>query len=84
MSMIYTVDVFNRTDELLDFEIEIPKEKLRDISMVMKWSASDYNDFFAGLGGLDFTEEQVKAIENILNKHFFRDDLDFQISSGEI
>ncbi|WP_447867474.1 pyocin S6 family toxin immunity protein [Rahnella bonaserana] len=84
MTMIYTVDAFNRTDELLDFEIEIPKENLPDISIVMKWSASDYNDFVAGLGGFDLTEEQVKAIENILNKHFFRDDLDFQISSSEM
>jgi hypothetical protein len=84
MTMIYTVDAFNRTDELLDFEIEIPKEKLPDISRVMNWSASDSNDFVAGLGGFDLTEEQVKAIENILNKHFFRDDLDFQISSSEM
>lgn len=84
MTMIYTVDAFNRTDELIDFEIEIPKENLSDISIVMKWSASDYNDFVAGLGGFDLTEEQVKAIENILNKHFFRDDLDFQISSSEM
>jgi hypothetical protein len=51
MTIIYTVDAFDRVDELLVFEGEVPKEKLPEISKVMGWTEEDYNDFVAGLGG---------------------------------
>ncbi|MBT0729348.1 pyocin S6 family toxin immunity protein [Rosenbergiella nectarea] len=84
MTIVYTIDAFERIEELLDFEIEIPKEKLPEIAKVMVWTDEDYNDFTAGGGGWDLTSQQVKAIEKILNKNFFKEDLDFQISGGEI
>lgn len=84
MTIIYTVDVFDRVDELLVFEVEVPKEKLPEISKIMGWTKEDYNDFVAGLGGWNLTDQKVRAIEGILSKEFYQDDLDFQISGGEI
>ena len=49
----------------------------------MGWSEEDYNDFVAGLGGWNLTEQKVRAIEGILGKEFFQEDLDYQISGGE-
>lgn len=84
MTIIYTVDAFDRVDELLVFEVEVPKEKLPEVSDVMEWSEEDYNDFVAGLGGWNLTEQKVRAIEGILGKEFYQKDLDYQISGGEI
>lgn len=84
MTIIYTVDAFDRVDELLIFEVEVPKEKLPEVSHVMEWSEEDYNDFVAGLGGWNLTEQKVRAIERILGKEFYQDDLDYQISGGEL
>jgi hypothetical protein len=84
MTIIYTVDAFDRVDELLVFEVEIPKEKLPEISRVMGWAEDDYNDFVAGLGGWNLTDQKVRAIEGIIGKKFYQEDLDFQISGGEI
>ncbi|MCT4708355.1 pyocin S6 family toxin immunity protein [Enterobacteriaceae bacterium H16N7] len=84
MTIVYTIDAFERVDELLVFEIDIPKEKLPEIAKVMVWTDEDYSDFTAGIGGWDLTSQQVKAIEKILDKNFFQDDLDFQISGGEL
>ena len=64
--------------------INIPKEKLPEIAKVMVWTDEDYSDFTAGIGGWDLTSQQVKAIEKILDKNFFQEDLDFQISGGEL
>lgn len=50
----------------------------------MVWTDEDYSDFIAGICGWDLTSQQVKAIEKILDKIFFKEDLDFQISGGEI
>lgn len=36
MAIIHTVDTVILTDELLSFEIDIPKGKLSDIPIVMK------------------------------------------------
>ncbi|WP_281080566.1 pyocin S6 family toxin immunity protein [Klebsiella quasivariicola] len=84
MTVVYTIDAFERVDELLVFEVDIPKEKLADIAKVMVWTYEDYCDFTAGIGGWDLTSQQVKAIEEILGKQFFQEDLDFQISAGEL
>jgi len=84
MTIIYTVDAFDRVDELLVFEVEVPKEKLPEISKVMGWTEEDYNDFVAGLGGWNLTDQKVRAIEGILSIKFYQEDLDFQISGGEI
>lgn len=83
MTIIYTIDAFDRADELLVFEVEVPKEKLLEVSDVMGWSEEDYNDFVAGLGGWNLTEQKARAIEGILGKEFFQEDLDYQISGGE-
>lgn len=84
MIIVYTIDAFERVDELLVFEIDIPKEILPKIAKVMVWTDADYRDFTAGIGGWDLTSQQVKEIEKILDKNFFQEDLDFQISAGEI
>jgi len=51
MTIVYTVDAFERIDELLVFEIDIPKDKLPEIAKVMSWTDEDCNDFTAGIGG---------------------------------
>ncbi|KGT93046.1 hypothetical protein NG99_12650 [Erwinia typographi] len=51
MTIIYTVEAFERVDELLVFEIDIPKEKFPEIARVMAWTDEEYNDFIAGMGG---------------------------------
>ena len=84
MTIVYTIDAFERVDELLVFEIDIPKEKLPEIAKVMAWTDEDYSDFIAGIGGWDLNSQQVKAIEKILDKNFFQENLDFQISGGEL
>lgn len=84
MTIIYIVDAFERVDELLVFEVNIPKEKIPEIAKVMSWTDEDYNDFTAGIGGWNLTSQQVKAIEIIIGKYFFQDNLDFQNSSGEM
>lgn len=84
MTIVYTVDAFERVDELLVFEVDIPKEKLPEIAKIMIWTDEDYNDFVAGIGGWNLTNQQVKAIEKILDKKFFQEDVDFQISGGQI
>jgi len=83
MTVIYTVDAFERVDELLVFEVDIPKEKLPEIAKVMGWNSEDYNDFIMGIGGWDLTSQQVNKIEEILGKKFFQENLDFQISGGQ-
>lgn len=84
MTIVYTVDAFERVNELLVLEVNIPKEKLPEIAKVMVWTDEDYNDFLAGLGGWNLTSQQVNTIEEILDKKFFQEDLDFQISGGKI
>jgi len=84
MTIVYTVDAFERENELLVFEVNIPKEKLPELSEIMGWNNRDYQEFSSGLGGFDIKKEQVLAIEKLLNNSFFREDLDFQISGGEI
>ncbi|MFB9085090.1 hypothetical protein [Erwinia tracheiphila] len=41
MTIVYTIDAFERVDELLVFEIDIPKEKLPEIAKVMVWTDED-------------------------------------------
>ena len=84
MTIVYTIDAFERVNERLVFEIDIPKEKLPEVTNVMVWTDEDYSDFIAGIGGWDLTSQEVKAIEKILDKNFFQEDLDFQISGGEL
>jgi hypothetical protein len=84
MTITYTVDAFDRVDEFLVFDISIPKDKLPEIAKVMGWSDEDYNDFIAGIGGWNLTNQQIRAIEHLLGKEFYQEDLDFQISGGEI
>lgn len=84
MTIVYTIDAFERVDELLVFEVDLPKEKLPEIAKVIAWTDEDYSDFITGVGGWDLTSHQVKAIEIILGKKFFQEDLDFQISSWKI
>ena len=84
MTIVYTIDAFERVNERLVFEIDIPKEKLPEVTNVMVWTDEDYSDFIAGIGEWDLTSQEVKAIEKILDKNFFQEDLDFQISGGEL
>ncbi|MBB1201039.1 hypothetical protein EGM70_12125 [Enterobacteriaceae bacterium 89] len=84
MTIIYTVEAFERINEMLVFEVEIPKIKLSEIAAVMGWTDEDLNDFIAGIGGWNLTAEQAHSIELILQKEFYQEDLDFQISGGEI
>jgi hypothetical protein len=62
MTIIYTVDAFDRVDELLVFEVEVPKEKLPEISKVMGWTKEDYNDFVAGLGAGTLLIKKMKVV----------------------
>ena len=84
MAIIHTVDTVILTDELLSFEIDIPKGKLSDIPIVMKQPGSECYDFVSGLEGFDLTQEKVKAKEIILIGSFSGELLIFQIGSGEI
>ncbi len=84
MTIVYTIDAFEREDELLVFEIDVPEEKLPEIAKVMSWTEGDYKDFIAGVGGWNLTSQQVNSIEKILNQKFFQENLDFQISGGEV
>ena len=84
MTIIYSIEAFNKSDECLAFEVEIPTDKLGSLKIIMNWNDDVFEDFIAGGGGYDLTIEQVKSMEKVLGKRFYSDLYDFQIDSGKI
>jgi|GEM_PF-2024143 len=83
MTTIYTV-AYNKSDEFLAFKVDIPKDKLGVLNNIMNWDDEEFESFIYEGGRYDLSIEQVKVIENMLDKQSNNDLYGFQIDSGKI
>ncbi|ATA23079.1 hypothetical protein BIY26_10550 [Brenneria goodwinii] len=82
--IIYSVELFDKHTEMLKSEIEIPKEKVHEVSKIMGWSSDAERAFLNGIAGFNVNIEQAKSLETLLGKKFYASDLIIQISGGEV
>jgi hypothetical protein len=82
--IIYTIDVYSKADEELLFEIEIPTNKLGEVTKIMSWNEEDKADFLLGIGVYNINVNQATYLENLLGKKFYSSDFTLQISAGSI
>ena len=83
MTAKYTVEAYNKSDEFLAFEVEIPKDKLEFLKEIMNWDDDEFESFLDTGWGYDLTIEQVKLMERVLGKQFYSDLYDFQLGGWE-
>ena len=74
--MIHTVCAFDKTTELIVFEIEIPQQSKEDLKEIMSWNDPE-DEFY----GYDLSSEQIQRIEELLGQRFYDERYDFQLST---
>ncbi|MBS3049681.1 DUF7683 domain-containing protein [Enterobacter mori] len=82
--IVYSIDVYNKTDELLLYEIVISQRNLAELLQVMGISDEDKDDFTHGIGVYNINERQAHLLEKIIGRTFYSNDLIFQLSGGEL
>lgn len=82
--VIYSIDAYSKKNEDLLFELEIPKEKLKELARIMEWSEEDENEFSYGIGVFNINKKQAKLLEQLIGKEFYSDEITLQLSAGEI
>ena len=82
--IIYSVEVFDKQNEELVLEVEIPQSKLKGVAAIMGWGADDEDAFVKGIAGFNVSQKQALDLENLLGEKFYSDDVIVQIAGGEI
>ena len=74
--MIHTISAFDKTTELMVFEIEIPKQNHPKLKEIMGWTEPEDEIF-----GYDLNSEQIHRLEELLGQKIYDHRYDFQLSS---
>ena len=74
--MTHTISAFDKTTELMVFEIEIPQKNLPELKDIMAWTEPEDEIF-----GYDLSSEQLQKLEELLGQKFYDQRCDFQLSS---
>ena len=74
--MIHTISAFDKTTELMVFEIEVSQEKLPELKLIMAWTEPEDEIY-----GYDLSVEQVRRLEELLGQQIYDQPYDFQLSS---
>lgn len=82
--IVYSIDVYSKTDELLLYEIIISQRNVAALYDIMGISDEDEADFKYGIGVYSINEKQAHLLEKLIGKTFYSDDLIFQLSGGEL
>ncbi len=84
--IVYSIDVYSKTDELLLYEIIISQRNVAALYDIMGISDEDEDeaDFSYGIGVYNINEKQAHLLEKLIGKIFYSDDLIFQLSGGEL
>lgn len=80
----YSIDAYRKINEDLLFELEIPKEKIKELARIMEWNEEDENEFSLGIGVYNINKKQAKSLERLIGKEFYSDELTLQLSAGEV
>lgn len=74
--MIHTISAFDKTTELMVFEIEIALKILPELKVIMAWTEPEDEIF-----GYDLNSEQIHRLEELLGQKIYDHRYDFQLSS---
>ena len=74
--MTHTISAFDKTTELMVFEIEIPQKNLPELKVIMAWTEPEDEIF-----GYDLSSEQLQKLEELLGQKIYDQRYDFQLSS---
>ncbi|MEB0205137.1 hypothetical protein [Pseudomonas sp. CCC3.1] len=74
--MIHTVSAFDKTTELMVFEIEIPQQNHPKLKAIMGWTEPEDEIF-----GYDLNSEQIQLLEELLDHRIYDQRYVFQLSS---
>ncbi|MCU1726606.1 hypothetical protein NTD86_06355 [Pseudomonas sp. 7P_10.2_Bac1] len=74
--MMHTISAFDKTTELMVFEIEIPQKNLPELKFIMAWTEPEDEIF-----GYDLSSEQLQKLEELLGQKIYDQRYDFQLSS---
>ncbi|MQT33827.1 hypothetical protein GHO40_17340 [Pseudomonas helleri] len=74
--MMHTISAFDKTTELMVFEIEIPQKNLPELKVIMAWTEPEDEIF-----GYDLSSEQLQKLEELLGQKIYDHRYDFQLSS---
>ena len=83
MTIVYTIEAFNKSDEFIAFDIEVPKDNLDSLKSIMNWDTNEFDSFLYEGRVYDLTVDQVMLIEKALGKLFYSDLCDFQIGAWD-
>ncbi|EOC3628596.1 TPA: hypothetical protein N5K79_004577 [Enterobacter hormaechei subsp. steigerwaltii] len=82
--IVYSIDVYSKTDELLLYEIIISQRNVAALYDIMGISDEDEADFTYGIDVYNINEKQAHLLEKLIGKTFYSDDLIFQLSGGDL
>lgn len=82
--IVYSIDVYSKTDELLLYEIIISQRNVAALYDIMDISDEDEADFSYGIGVYNINEKQAHLLEKLIGRSFYSEDLIFQLSGGKI
>ena len=74
--MMHTISAFDKTTELMVFEIEIPQKNLPELKVIMAWTEPEDEIF-----GYDLSSEKIHRLEELLDRKMYDQRYDFQLSS---
>ncbi|MFP3518370.1 hypothetical protein SB766_19480 [Pseudomonas sp. SIMBA_077] len=74
--MIHTISAFDKTTELMVFEVEVSQEKLPELKVIMAWTEPEDQIY-----GYDLSVEQIRRLEELLGQQIYDQRYDFQLSS---
>ena len=74
--MMHTISAFDKTTELMVFEVEIPVKNLPELKVIMAWTEPEDEIF-----GYDLSSEQLQKLEELLGQKIYDQRYDFQLSS---
>ena len=74
--MIHTISAFDKTTELMVFEVEVSQEKLPELKVIMAWTEPEDEIYGYGL-----SVEQIRRLEELLGQQIYDQRYDFQLSS---
>lgn len=74
--MIHTISAFDKTTELMVFEIEIPQQNYPKLKEIMGWTEPEDEIF-----GYDLSSKKIQLLEELLGQRFYDQRYVFQLSS---
>jgi hypothetical protein len=82
--IVYSIDVYSKTDEFLLYEIIISQRNVAAPYGIMGISDEDEADFSYGIDVYNINEKQAHLLEKLIGRSFYSEDLIFQLSGGKI